>query len=265
MPDILDWKLLGEVTIDADSKDFTLAETGVDLGGGAGVAVPLSLTTGTYADVRVLCNDAGAYDLKSLLDGAGGQSYSVAPSDSTGRVTITAGGGNNFAIVWTDTDLRDMLGFTGNISGATTQTGTNVHANGFYPEQAAWWREVDSSELVEAVMVPDAGGMVADHFYERISGLLEYRFVVDDEEALLRNLWDNLIKQRLSFNFYPDRTVNSAYNVSSMRTGYRRWKLHESVKGWTAPWPHRPWSKRRHLKWPLRHDTEDSDFQAVGT
>lgn len=41
------------------------------------------------------------------------------------RVKIGSGGAT-FSVQWTDTDLRDLLGFTGNLSAASSYTATNV-------------------------------------------------------------------------------------------------------------------------------------------
>ncbi len=47
-----------------------------------------------------------------------GDSYTFALSDTTGKVTVS--NTNAFSITWTSTDLRDVLGFTGNLSSATS-------------------------------------------------------------------------------------------------------------------------------------------------
>ena len=47
----------------------------------------------------------------------------------TGKVTIASTA--NLAITWTSTDLRDLLGFTGNLSAATSHTATN-HCRGVW-------------------------------------------------------------------------------------------------------------------------------------
>jgi hypothetical protein len=49
----------------------------------------------------------------------------------TGFVTMSRG--STFTVTWTDTGLRDILGFTGNLSGASSYTATNQHMHGWYP------------------------------------------------------------------------------------------------------------------------------------
>lgn len=73
--------------------------------------------------------------LKALFEAAGGgvRTYTVtcsAGESGTGKYTIAVDSGT-FSITWTSTDLRDLLGFTGNISAQTTSTGSN-HAQGLW-------------------------------------------------------------------------------------------------------------------------------------
>lgn len=68
--------------------------------------------------------------VKTALDAVSGNStYTVTLDDtndsSTGKVTISATGIVSFAIEWTSTTLRDILGFTGDVTGAATYTGSN--------------------------------------------------------------------------------------------------------------------------------------------
>jgi hypothetical protein len=57
-------------------------------------------------------------------------SWTVSLSTTTGKVSIACDG--TWSITWTSTNLRDLLGFTANISSVTgTQTGTN-HARGLW-------------------------------------------------------------------------------------------------------------------------------------
>ena len=111
----------GTATVDADSKDFTI-DTNPSTGPFA-----LSLTAGDYfvfgytaevADqliehLQTTIRTVGAYAAADVT---------IAPA--TGIVTI------NFkaecAVVWTDTDLRDLLGFTANLSGQSAYSATNA-------------------------------------------------------------------------------------------------------------------------------------------
>ena len=165
--------MLGEVTIEASHNvGFTISETGVDLGAGAGNPIAISLTTGRYADVRVLANDAGANDLASTiscLNGGAGQNYTVSVSDTTGHVTIYASGGHTFAIVW-NASLRSIFGFNANINGFTSYTSPSVHKYAFYADRALWWRRINDTELDEAVTVAHDGQSVSEQGDEQRVG-----------------------------------------------------------------------------------------------
>lgn len=55
-------------------------------------------------------------------------SYTVtidAAENGTGKVTITNTNTNNFTVTWTNTNFRDLLGFTGDLSGASSYTSQN--------------------------------------------------------------------------------------------------------------------------------------------
>lgn len=64
----------------------------------------------------------------TALNNGAGVTYTLSVNDAdptgTGKVTITPSSGN-VAITWTSTSLRDALGFTGNLSAASTHTSTS--------------------------------------------------------------------------------------------------------------------------------------------
>ena len=64
--------------------------------------------------------------LKALMDAASGQTYTVsvaATASASGAYTIAVDSGT-FSIAWTDTALRDLLGYTANISSQASATGS---------------------------------------------------------------------------------------------------------------------------------------------
>lgn len=89
---------------------------------GAGAAVVWSVAAGTYflpeliTAFETALNAAAPTDTLTVTIGNG--------ELGTGRVTIASGGGV-FAIVWIATDLRDLLGYTGNLSAASTYLAPN--------------------------------------------------------------------------------------------------------------------------------------------
>lgn len=73
-------------------------------------------TYGLLARIAQRLTDSGS------LDGT----YTLGLNDTTGKVTISATGVTDFGVTWDDAQLRDLLGFTGNISSTTTSyTGAN--------------------------------------------------------------------------------------------------------------------------------------------
>lgn len=94
--------------------------------------VTVTVAAGTYyLNTTNGANSPLVTALKTALDGNATLTgtYTVSVDDgsnsSTGKVTISATGVTTFNITWTSTDLRGVLGFTGNISGALTYTGDN--------------------------------------------------------------------------------------------------------------------------------------------
>jgi len=74
------------------------------------------------------------------------------------------------SVSWTDTDLRDVLGFTGNVSGATSHTGPG-HARGpWLPDcpMAARYGPNDPGHIeTDAGQTISPGGHVQTHVYNR--------------------------------------------------------------------------------------------------
>lgn len=91
--------------------------------GGGPTAV--SVTAGTYRTLDTFLTQLETDLETQRAPSAGGWtlSASVYPVGATGLVTITTTQGSAFSITWTSTELRDLLGFTGNISSQTSATG----------------------------------------------------------------------------------------------------------------------------------------------
>ena len=79
------------------------------------------------ADTRYLYDatngNSWCYALQAAMVAAGVTTPSVFLTRAR-KVRITAGGA--YTITWTDTELRDLLGFTGNLSSASSHTADNV-------------------------------------------------------------------------------------------------------------------------------------------
>lgn len=96
-----------------------------DSGGTASV----TLAAGDYypnSSTALLSTFAAELTANSTLAGT----YTCTSDDdtdaATGRITLAASGGGNVSVTWSSTALRDLLGFTGNLSGATTYTSTGA-------------------------------------------------------------------------------------------------------------------------------------------
>lgn len=117
-------KLEGRITVPTGGWDLALTETG---GGGASGTVTVAAGKYYHSSAKDFATDFPA-ELAVQLDAIGNATYTVtvdATEGGTGKYTISATGGSvtAFAISWTDTDQRDMMGFSqGNLSGGLTYT-----------------------------------------------------------------------------------------------------------------------------------------------
>jgi hypothetical protein len=106
------------------STHYTVPTGGYAMALNVSGAVTATVPAGTYAGIVALMAA-----VKSALDTAATATFTVTINTTetvrTNLVTIdlTSGGGN-WTLNWTDTELRDALGFAGNLSGANAYTGT---------------------------------------------------------------------------------------------------------------------------------------------
>lgn len=250
-------KLLGEVEIDDLSDDFRLDRAGIQ-------RQDVKMTQGLYANVRVLCVDSAADSLQAKLRAVDpDNNYAVAVSDTTGIVQIGADAA--FTVEWTDTNLRDLLGFTGNLNAANVYTGAVQHKYAFYPSRPFWWYVTDQSDLVSAVTFTHDGHTVSDFFYENNKGELEYQWYVTDEEDAVKTFWEDVVRQRRTMTFHRNRTDNTVFNRTSNTDGYMRIVLsHDHSGGFSGTYPYKPYSAWRKFKWSVRVDVDDGRFVSAG-
>jgi hypothetical protein len=116
-----------EITASSDSFSTTVS----------GFVVNYTMESGTYASILTLAG--GLYD---KLSGLSGFAVTFGTSGATaGYITISSSA--TFALTWTDTELRDILGFSGNLSGQTSYTATYrpkyTWISDYTPRDREWW------------------------------------------------------------------------------------------------------------------------------
>ncbi len=93
----------------------------VNTGGGA---TTVTIPAGTYEGVSALLTEF-ANQLTTTMAEAFTVTIALTETTRTALVTIDRTAAGNWTLTWTTTALRTLLGFTGNLSGANSYTGTN--------------------------------------------------------------------------------------------------------------------------------------------
>lgn len=115
--------ILGSATIYASMSNYSVDGT------------PYALAVGTqYAHLRALLDDF----VSGVSAGGAALSWSF-----SGEFVRLSSAGAAWSLTWTDTLLRDFLGFTGNLSGNTAYTATNRPPFAYFPN-----RLIESPDLL---------------------------------------------------------------------------------------------------------------------
>lgn len=146
---------------------------------------------------------------------------------STGKVTIAATGGGNISITWVGTTLRDLLGFTGNLSGATTYTGTNqalyLHLPGCGRSNAPNPLADNGTPISEATIVFAPGSDVSYAMAfgsARTIGSMEFQHLLGSNtwtslevvtNESLQTFWTYSIRKGYPVRWHSDRNVDGTY------------------------------------------------------
>lgn len=210
------------------SVSMTVAENG-----GGGVAV--TVVTGTALGYMWSTNNGDSALLTEIGDaltanGSLAGTYALSLSATTGKVTISVSGGGvtSFAITWTNTTLRDVLGFASGdtVSGATTYTGSE-HA------EYLWLPGVGKTNA----MMPDGStgkpisdltvAVAASGAHKALSGgssliryvdNLEFQFVLGSKAITAlestanesyQTFWTKAVASGRQLRYYPDATSTS--------------------------------------------------------
>ena len=154
---------------------------------------------------------------------------SMSYSNSTGRVTIAFG--TTGSITWTDTTLRDWLGFTANISSVTSATATHP-LRGIWRPTRTIGRFPQSSEVAN-IYIPESKSIIrrsangttygweGNTLYHSSLGwdYLPFSDVISPDSGNDRTLqdWFNFIVSAAQpFRYYPDRTLNTSGSFVTM-------------------------------------------------
>ncbi len=181
---------------------------------------------------------AGYYYLTTLLAaiaagltgyGALAGTYSAVADDdataSTGRVTLAATGAGNISVTWGSNTLRDLLGYTGNLSGAATHLATDAPqplflsdvpiANPMVPDGSRGRlianRTGTASPDGNVKVLRYGGRRVNAWEWRQMSGRKIWtQFETYDNESL-ESFWDYALAGGTPFRYHWDRSDNASY------------------------------------------------------
>lgn len=223
-------KLEQLITVPTGGWTFVLTES-------TGYAGNVTIPAGDYFLTSVAAGGTRSLlgELAHRMDVAG-RFYTATVDDdadsSLGKVTLrqgSSGVGFTFAIAWTDTALRDALGFTGNISGTYTYT-TTTHArylwlpncgrSGDHPEPAVGQSNFGRPVRDTTRTVAPSGVSSAYFYNTRYTSRLRFGTLlgrkvwqgleVTPNESFER-FWLDGFGSGSRFRYHPDRASNSAY------------------------------------------------------
>lgn len=127
----------------------------IDLDDNAASTPTVSLTAGDYylAGYTSETTDQLIEHINTQVQAEGGDFADLTFSFSytTGKVSVVAGAGDDIDITWTDTALRDLLGFTANLTGVddTAQVATNEAQYIWRPDRPPSSHPVDLTQFWE--------------------------------------------------------------------------------------------------------------------
>lgn len=237
-------KLEGRITVPSGGRSMTVQEFTPNAG-------PVAVTvigSGNYylsSTSNYLTTISAALDANATLTG----DYTLVVSSTTGIVTLSATGVTTFSVTWTDTALRDSLGFTGNLSGAASYASTESSPLIWIPNVPRGpGRAPDGSNGVAmrdmTVTVSPDGSSKALAYSTRYSDVLAWNrisgqksWIVNETTAneSFESFWLNVIALGQPFRYHPDRTVDATYvEYRAVGEGAGMLPLRASVDGWTT-------------------------------
>ena len=195
------------------------------------------------AEIEADINDAS---------GIGGGGDTIALSiNSDGKTVITFSGASG-EVEWNNTVIRDMLGFTGDLTGAATYTSTNACQALWLPDsqyqslngqKSGWW-EFDDQEL------ESPGGQVFQINGEK-KKINEVTYVAlsraktwAENEANTNESWESFLLNGVRkgkgwatgrLRWYPDETDDATYFTYKLNKG-AEYKPAQIKRNWTGGW-----------------------------
>lgn len=252
-------KLEGRITIPSGNWTFDIDETG---GGAASATITLTAAKEYYHSSAGNDSVDLVAKIKALLDASAlNATYTVSlPAGEAGaaaQYTISASGGGvtAFEITWTDTDLRDLLGFAAGdtVSGALTYTGSEQAEGLWLPDGEkqtpfgdgdAGFEEDDTRALTTA-----SGHQQTLSFHSRTVLPVTWRGVAKER---VRTSYETLTNQ--SFQTFrehvirgdqswskPGGPVRLYWDADDDATYETYWVQGEQLKKWTAEAMWEPW------------------------
>lgn len=198
---------------------FTLPNTALNLTVGG---TPVALTAGTRFAFGYTGETAVQFleHLEDIIQTASATG-TVTYDPLTGLVTISFVGVET--IVWNDTDLRDLLGFTGNLAGSDTYTADNTlryvwrPSTGLsdYPgDLTTWWVPESSTKVVRSKDGTTTTVKGSEIFGTKIEyDKLPKNDVIKSSATkwqALETWWRDVVHEGNPFRCYPDRTLNAS-------------------------------------------------------
>lgn len=213
----------------------------------AGGPTLVTITPGSFTTVNLMAASiANDLDTQRPITGGSWQGgFELAGSN--GFVTLQSSNLSTVALTWVDTNLRDMLGFTGNLSGASTYTATQ-QARGFWRPDCTIFTEdryraaprvsdQHQAESPNGLLISHTGNMKFRHGTVRWSHCPQHKVWLVDEltvnESLERFLLDTQWGQGISWfaNGAKKRiTSHDGFNVGHTTVTGWYWKRVRAIK-----------------------------------
>lgn len=220
---------LGRFVIDADSKDLTVDD-------GVTGAIAVSLDIGKYFMAGATGETQLVEHMQAqirLANAAFDPEVSVTFDYTTGKVSFTFSGAQalNFTVVFTDTNLRTLLGYTADFSsgGGATQTAGNEAKYVWRPNRSFSTHPVERGRLLESESTTTINVAKDGTTTSAVGSLLkradplsymmlaEARIIVPSTGTVNRELetfFDDVVHKGEHVRIFPDDTATATANFT---------------------------------------------------